>query len=197
MYAQHTNSSLIYLRPAKQRMSNSHHPRTSTRRHLSTPYPTSNTCSKPPFDRSLIDNLALTSRFKHTHYPHHPFSTSQSNSALNLNNLSLPLSILGLHTSRSHLLRRALTQQILTLPRITVRNGILIEVVLAAEEAVALILSRRLADDLRRGCAVGEGSLAVGAVAGRREAREEREEGRQDGGQAAEEGEGVEEPVLR
>jgi hypothetical protein len=160
-------------------------------RHLSTPCPKSNTF------RSLIGNLALNSRFKHIHCPQHPFSTLQSNPALNLNNLSLPLSILGLHTSRSRLLRRALTQQILTLPCIAVRNGVLIEVVLAAEEAVAFILSRRLAVDLRRGRAVGEGSLAVGAVAGRREAREEREEGRQDGGQAAEEGEGVEKPDPR
>jgi hypothetical protein len=197
MYAQHTNFSLIYLRTAKQRMSNGHHPRTSTRRHLSTPYPTSNACSKPPFDRSLIDNLAPTSRFKHTRCPRHPSSTPQSNPALNLNNLSLPLSILGLRTSRSCLLRRALTQQILTLPCIAVRNGILIEVVLAAEKAVAFILGRRLAVDLRRGRAVGEGSLAVGAVAGRREASEEREEGREDLREAAEEGEGVEEPDPR
>jgi hypothetical protein len=122
--------------------------------------------------RSLIESLVPTSQFKHTRCPHHPSSTPQSNPALNLNNLSLPLSILGVHTSRSRLLRRALTQQILTLPCIAVRNGILIEVVLAAEEAVAFILSRRLAVDLRRGRAVGEGSLAVGAVAGRREARE-------------------------
>jgi hypothetical protein len=197
VYVQHTNSSLVYLRTAKQQKSNGHHPKTSTRRHLSTPYPTSNACSKLPFDRSLIDNLALTSRFKHTHCPHHPSSTPQSSSDLDLNNLSLPLAGLGLHISRSHLLRRALTQQIRTLTCIAVRNGVLIEVILAAEEAVAFILGRRLAVDLRRDRAAGEGSLAVGAVAGRRGACEEREEGREDGGEAAEEGEGVEEPVLR